>query len=315
MNPYSLILDELFRRNRADSPVEQARYLASLKPAAKALWDAYRPARNNHIAVNYDNPATQAVYMLRYYPQYSLIVPCVLARLKAVEMPLFHEERISVSFLGSGPAPELLGLFCFLQQYYPSVKKVVAHLLDAAHDGWEWARAITTDVLLPAIWDKDLFEIRSDRFDLSDPASADVFQPSAPHPHFVKESTLVVMQNCLNEIPLHRRQAVRCNIISLLKSMDTGKILIAIERTGYPETIALLQDVAEQAEKEVLGAVLLPAHERLWLDCTRVLDQMPEIITASLLVRKQGYGSIGPNDDKLVCSKRVQYRRLAIRRL
>jgi hypothetical protein len=164
---YELILKALFCMNNRSTREEQALYLKALKPAARALWRAYRPGYGNTVTASYDQPTTQAVYMLRYFPQYATIVDFVLEELFKKSVLPFNDELIHVSHFGCGPAPELWGIMRFIKRRFPRAQMLVAHLFDVASKQWAPCRAITLDYLIPSMWDKGLFEARAVAYDFT----------------------------------------------------------------------------------------------------------------------------------------------------
>src|SRR5687767_12883842 len=147
---YELILKALFSMNNRFTPEEQACYLKDLKPAAKALWRAYKPGYGNTVNASYDQSATQAVYMLRYFPQYAAIVDVVLDELFEKSGFSFNDELLHVSLFGCGPAPELWGIMQFVRRRFPKSQMVVVHLFDVASRQWAPSRTITLEYLVPS---------------------------------------------------------------------------------------------------------------------------------------------------------------------
>src|SRR5438270_13425310 len=68
---YSLILDSLYAAANKTTVNEQEAYLRTLRPMAKALRGVYHRFASPTVQVSYKQPATQAVYMLRYFPLYA----------------------------------------------------------------------------------------------------------------------------------------------------------------------------------------------------------------------------------------------------
>src|SRR5256885_16569360 len=99
---YQTILEALFRINNRTTAEEQTSYLLGLKPVARALWKAYKPPTGRPVVVSYSDVATQAVYMIRYFPHSLRNVSAVLGDLQGkVALPFFPDFR-SVVFFGPG---------------------------------------------------------------------------------------------------------------------------------------------------------------------------------------------------------------------
>jgi hypothetical protein len=195
-------------------------FLRRLKPAAKYLWHAYRSSSAN---VSYRKLAVQAIYMLRYFPQYAEVTRVVLDELHRKEVLPFQEELLYISLFGCGPAPELCGIMQFLKSRFPRSEMIIAHLLDIASEGWMHSRQITLDHLVPTLWDKQLFEVHAIYFDLSQFGSTAVLSTTNGSSNAIGEASLMIFQNCLNELPRSMHKVATENILALLQMMKPGK--------------------------------------------------------------------------------------------
>jgi hypothetical protein len=106
---YELILEALYRLNNLTGAEEKAQYLQSLKSVAKELRRSYDPNAAPNVRVNYRTKNVQAAYMLRYFPQYSQVLPTILDDLKNAQVSLpFDQENLSACFFGAGPPPRFM---------------------------------------------------------------------------------------------------------------------------------------------------------------------------------------------------------------
>jgi hypothetical protein len=314
---YELLIKALFLVNNRSEPQEQARYLNDLKPAARTLRRAYRPGYGNTVSASYENPSIQAVYMLRYFPQYAAIIYVVLEELFEKSALSFIDEVVYLSLFGCGPAPELLGIMQFVKRRFPKSQRVVGHLFDVASEQWATCRGITLEHLIPSIWDKALFEACAVPLDFTQPSLAPDLIGAPGAESVIAKASLITFQNCLNELHPASLTAVSENIIALLQRMKSGGVLLVLDRQGYPNVVNLLREVATVAMKERLAEVVIPVHEQQY-DCEGILNNMPSILTENLLVRRPTFiapGCILPEEDGLICSRWVKCVRLALRRV
>jgi hypothetical protein len=313
---YELILKALFSMNNRATPQEQARYLNELKPAARALRQAYRPGYGKPVSASYHDPSIQAVYMLRYYPQYAAIVDVVLDELFEKAALSFNDELLSVSLFGCGPAPELWGLMRFIKRRFLKTEMIVAHLFDAASQQWAPCRAITLEHLLPSIWDKNLFETCAMPLDFTQPSLTTRLASGKDQLRVIEEASLITFQNCLNELPPASHMTVWKNLVAVLQRMKSGGVLLIIDRQGYPDVVGLLNIVATAAMKERLAQVVVPVNDEREYDCEGILNRMPSVLTENLFVRRPAVaGNILPEEDGLVCTRTVKSHILALRRV
>ena len=117
----------------------------------------------------------------------------------------------------------------------------------------------------------------------------------------------------MNELPQSVHNVVTENILDLLHIMKPGKIMLVIDRVGYQHVVDLLSRICSLAEKQALAKVLVFYQDRK-LDCKVILKKMPPILTANFLIIKTGECDIAPDEDGLVCLRRVRHHCLALQR-
>jgi hypothetical protein len=111
----------------------------------------------------------------------------------------------------------------FLKSRFPRSEMIIAHLLDIASEGWMHSRQITLDHLVPTLWDKQLFEVHAIYFDLSQFGSTAVLSTTNGSSNAIGEASLMIFQNCLNELPRSMHKVATENILALLQMMKPGK--------------------------------------------------------------------------------------------
>ncbi|MGQ0442233.1 MAG: hypothetical protein ACT4OH_02135 [Methylophilaceae bacterium] len=308
---YKKILSEIFKQNGVSNPDAQANYLRSLRPSARALWQAYQ---SQAVAVNYAEPAMQEAYLLRYFVPYSHLLPTVLQHLETKGIGVSAtEDLLTACFFGCGPGPEIVGLIRHLKRKAERPEMLIARMFDIASASWQHSRAIVKNSILVDEWDGGLIEI--------DPAAADISALALSPQNDgarrkVQEADLVVFQNCLNELSTTALAAVANNLRALLNTAKKNATLVLIERDGYAATDEMLLDLYKWAATQAgtFSAVgeLSAASE---LNCRDMLDQIPEIVTMNLFVRKRDMSQISSEESGLILAASVKYKWLAISKL
>jgi hypothetical protein len=292
-------------------------YLESLKPAAKALRSAYQSDKDRRETVDYSSPEIQAVYLLRYYVVNASMTLQVLRELPLNAMAKGGDEFLAATFLGPGPAPELFGFLRFVKDQLPSVKMAVATLIDRANHAWTPCRQVTTELLIPIIWDRLLFDSQVINYDLTAAGSADQHLATAIR-DALASSRFVMHQNLICEIPKCLHERVIDRLVRVIKLMRPGSTFLGIERRGYPEAVEILRTVYRKVviEQGLADCLLYPEPYTDWIvDCREDLDIMPSILTEHLCIRKDTVADyISPEEDGLILSRRIRYVRLALRR-
>jgi hypothetical protein len=307
---HDIILKGLSSLHGLSNEQELSNFLRGLRSTARCLWRAYQ---SNVVNVSYRKQAVQAAYMLRYFPHYAEVTRVALDELYMQEVLPFQEELLYVNLFGYGPAPELCGIMQFLKSRFSRSEMLIAHLLDAASDSWRYSRQITLNYLAPTLWDKELLEVHSIHFDLSQPGSAASLTTLNDRLNRIGQARLVMFQNCLNEFPKSIHDVVTENFLDLLQMMKPGKIMLVIDRAGYQCIVDLLSRISSLAEEHGLAKVLIFDQDRV-LDCNPILERMPRILTENLFVRKISGNEIAPDEDGLICTTRVRHHCLALQR-
>ena len=305
---YGRILAEVFALNGADNPISQANYLQSLRPSAKLLWQAYR---NQAVAVNYAAPAIQEAYLLRYFVPYSHLLPAVLRdlELKGIRVAA-PDGLLTACFFGCGPGPEVAGLIRHLRQKAERPEMLIARMFDVASASWQHGRTIAKNSILTGDWDAALMEIVPVVADIS---ANGLFSANGGARHRIDDADLIVFQNCLNELSTTALASAANNLRALLIAAKRHTTFVLIERDGYGATDDMLRSLCQWAATQSIAFTsvgdLSVASE---LNCRGMLDEVPEIMTKHLFVRKRDMTPILPEESGLVLAASVKYKWLAI---
>lgn len=297
---YQLILKALYLLNNLNTDEEKARYLQSLKPTAISLRRGFNPFAGPNVNADYRSEVVQSSYMLRYFPQYSLIIGLVLDELKnrQISLPFDHEE-ISACFFGAGPCPEVYGFIQFLNNDFSRVRKVTAYTFDIISDEWAYARDITEQYLISAIWQGRELELINNNFDLSQADSINKLTG------IINSSSLLVFQNCLNEINQKLYPNVIGNLNSLVRAMRVGSILMIIDLSSYQAASNLVSQIESSIQTQNSVTILIGLSESAGkYDAVSLIKELPLTITQNLLT----------GDDGLIPRRYINYHCLVIRK-
>ena len=205
---YDEVLDKLYPEGL--NTTQKYSYLQQLQEPARKLHQKYLRPEKQHIEVDYADHQIQEAYMLRSIA-HALQLPWVLDSLR--ERDFHHlENDLTASFFGGGPCPEILGLKHYLNSTLSNKVSISTVRLDIVTN-WKWHYSADT-----------FFNFKSDlagnRSDLLNPDSRES----------VEKSDLIVIQNCLNEIPDLVHPQLLMNMKHIVDIMKPGALMLVIEK-------------------------------------------------------------------------------------
>lgn len=270
-DPYNPLLKELRLRNDAEDEETFADALQRLQPYVTRLRESYAASPSR---VDFSCEHTRAAYMLVYYPHYIEPLYHILCDLPhAVTGSCFSGEKVRATFLGAGPAPEVLGWVAFLNRHAPQAKVALAHLLDWHVHAWRIGQEITAYALAPYYWPRGKTLLQPFEFDLLNPTALE--QPRLQQA--IRRSSLIVMQNCLNDL-LHAREAVLETFLRILDLAESPTLVVVCD-LYFPGVRDLMAEMLDALERRHWGEVVLPLQYR---EVTSGIP-LPEVITRHLL--------------------------------
>ena len=279
-NMYDRILEGIFHaRGIEGDERRQGEHIDALKPVAQRLFEAYRV---NDVSPNYKDRDTQDCYLLRYYPAYTQLLLQELERLEESDNLHFDKKkRLTASFFGCGPAPELAGLLQFLQHKgYRWPELITANLYDIKSGPWRYASGIVEQHVLTAIRDKRLLRINPIEADLT---SADKCRGKNPDTEKIAESHLVVFQYVLNEIAQDKVDQALDSIEGILSHVPPESIVVFIDQPMglYVETTdVLMRGIEELASHH--GFDVISKCQNDAFDARKINERMPRQIKNNL---------------------------------
>jgi hypothetical protein len=290
------LLNGIFDRNGLYDTEAKAQYLGELRPYAKQLWESYR---TQNVTTDYSDVKIQEAYLLRYFPFYTLPVVKELDALRTDGVTLPEVELLDACFLGCGPGPEVIGLMQQLRNSEADTTMLTAKMVDISAAAWSHSREIVRDFLAEPLWESRLVEYESFTASLSDTQTLRQMDLEGCH--------LVVVQNCLNEVPYDARSKVVDNILEVFGRLSPGAIALVIDRDGYRATREMMKKMHKLAagieRLTPIGDADPPAKQ---ISCAKMLRDVPSIITDNVLHRS---GDPEPAWDQcgLIFSHSVKY--------
>ena len=224
---------------------------------SRKLYNSYlvknKPIGKQYVETNYETPEQQ-VYVMRYWLPHSLLIPFVLDSLSRrstddslshTVSTLFERKLLTISLFGGGPCPELYGLQHYLNKIQSSSAKISSAVLDKI----KWKIGLNTE---------HFFET-----DLAGQMNNFL---GADSREWVRKSDLVVVQNCLNEIPgvgFNYDPQLLSNIIHIVNLMKPGALMLVIERYGYKLVTDLLTDFRSALDRSNAVQPYYSSYEQL----------------------------------------------------
>lgn len=272
-------------------------WLQQLQKVATKLFDSYR---NSEIKIDYDKFEIQAVYMLRYFPYYHIPLQCALEDVEASSGKLSISHLIqNVIFIGSGPTPELLGFLRYLNRTGRSLSLINAFTFDLNSEQWKRSRDITFNTLFPLYFPNTT--LTSSNFSL-DLTSTDCF---CSFEKYIDSCDFSIIQNCLNELPVSKRDLVVDNMIYFSRYLKRGAVFVIIDFVSYGSINRTIDHMIEKFEALDLFDVLAKtSDEGTSYDAYRTRDKLPKILTDNLLTGEDGLIAKRNLNFRYICLKK-----------
>lgn len=243
--------------------------------------------------------------MFRYYPSYSQIIRIILNTLhyNPGHLP-FSDEVIGASFIGCGPSPEIYGFFDFLNSTAFRPQQININTFDINSDHWAFSRNITFQSLIPTQWRNCPINTVNNNLNIASQNSLTDFLPT------LRTSNLVVLQNCLNEIPEALYGVVRDNLQMIIANIPRGAIILIIDLFGYQSVLDLLAYFEDDFATSNIVDILRSARqgEQIY-DAIQLVNSIPPIVRQNLLT-----GIPFQLENGLIPKRTIRYHHLALRK-
>ena len=218
-------------------------FLESFRPYIRELRKKYK---GESVCVDYADENFRRAYMLAYYPFYINPICQTLESCNFVEI-IGEKENLHTCCFGGGPLPELLGIGKYINSYMPGTWCINCTVFDY-YEEWTHERQLHTLNLIGHYYSglPNLFE-----------KSFDLWSGRLQVPDEVKNSDLVVFQNCFNDCPTEKYGILKNNVRAIWENMPRNSLMVIID-LDYSATIDLIRQI-EAMIAAAGGNILLPA--------------------------------------------------------
>ena len=247
------ILEEIFesikKENNLQGEKKISHYLSKLKSNLVELRSAYRKVP---VKIDYKDKKNQEVYLIAYFPLYTVPIFKVLEYIKKEHPEIIIPQNLCL--IGAGPAPEMMGFLKFINnQSYENGSKIKIELkielIEIASE-WKYARKILKRVYN----NKNILKNFKTKFRLSklkiykNDVSKEISNSSVLLRRFSENQheRVVVIQNIINEIEPQYHKVFIENVIKCYKNLVPGSLLILID-LKYP----IVPKVASKLESKL----------------------------------------------------------------
>lgn len=308
---YPTLLNAIYLTNGVQTSEQKRDFLKKLQEPVTKLLDNYQ---KQNLSLDYSSTDYQSVYLLRYFFQYSLIVPSIL-HYHLEDFCPFENELLTASFFGCGPGSEIYGLMHYLNKTNFDIVRISAAMLDrtstawkqylcshsrAAFTGWRYSRQIVFDHFLSKVQKPSLYGIADFKSDL-DGNTRNFLRPASSS--WVTKSDLICFQFCLNEVPELRYQQLMTNLKHIVNIMKRGALMLIIE-PPYKRVKKLLENLRYETTKEFNNIEIRykPDNDSPYIEMDLNLNYVPPELQTYLFLKER----------KTALAKTIKYHWLAI---
>ena len=294
---YPTLLNAIYLTNGVQTSEQERTFLKKLQEPATKLLDEYQ---KQNFSLDYSRTDYQSVYLLRYFFQYSLIVPSIL-HYHLEDLCPFGDELLTASFFGCGPGSEIYGLMRYLNKTYSGIVRISAAMLDRTSTaweqylcshvrptftGWRYSRQIVFDHFLSRVQNPSLYGIADFKSDL-DGDTRDFLCPASSS--WVTKSDLICLQFCLNEVPELRHQQLMTNLKHIVNIMKPGALMLIIE-PPYKRVKKLLENFRYESTKKFNNNIEVrykPDNDSPYIEMNLNLNYVPPELQTYLFFKER----------------------------
>ena len=246
------ILEEIFesikKENNLQGEKEISHYLSKLKSNLVELRSAYRKVP---VKIDYKDKKNQEVYLIAYFPLYTVPIFKVLEYINKDHPSLNIPQNLCL--IGAGPAPEIMGFLKFLNNQFKSYKhgtNINIELIEIASE-WDYARTILKRIYASKIIRRkfSLSKLKIYKKDISKKISNSSVLLRRYRENQYKR--VVVIQNIINEIEQHSHEVFIENVIKCYENLVAGSFLILID-LKYSIVLNVTYQLETKLKKDVI---------------------------------------------------------------
>lgn len=219
-------------------------FFNQMKPFVRSLRQKFK---GEGISIDYADANFRHAYMLAYYPYYINPVFQTLKDCNYCDL-IDNKTDLHTCCFGGGPLPELIGISKYVNAFLKDVWIIDCTVFDYNKE-WKDEREIYT-LNLAGHYYNGLINLH-DKF-------IDLWDPELIAPDEVRTADLVLFQNCFNDCPLDKYEALKQNVTAIWDKMSSGSIMIIIDLT-YGSIANLLRNI-ETLVENMGGKILKPVQ-------------------------------------------------------
>ncbi|MDI9364150.1 MAG: hypothetical protein QM541_04300 [Flavobacterium sp.] len=204
---------------------QQILYLQNLQEDVKSLRRAFTVYP---VQFDYTNNKIQASYLLTYFPHYTELLQVALNKTNST---IATENINNLLLFGSGPCPEIIGYLKYLNEHNANNNRTIkASIYDIASTHWQYSRNIVFNNIVPNLKKQSIINQTAKDLRIDNSFTANP----------IAEKSLVVFQNCLNEITEDKHQVVVDNFSKIYTAIPQGSYIVIIDLSEYDSVINLI---------------------------------------------------------------------------
>ena len=251
--PYQRIVDTMF-----DDISNQQQLCKELELRKSDVQTLRRSFNQDQPETDYSRKSVCDAYMLMYYPYYIETIHRVFHIVDSLTPSTFgtffgEKTNMTVSFLGTGPSPELLGIISYVAEHQPNVKELQAHLVDMNTASWsEYRRKYT----LPMATMYGDIRINPKEYTCNLLTCGTC--SSLGCSDYLYASDIVVMQNCITDLVTARNKHADIagfSFLDIFMKLRSGAIISLID-LDYGGTWDAINEAVTAVQSSELGTVL-----------------------------------------------------------
>jgi hypothetical protein len=229
---YQDLLNGIYSVNNITSQQGKIAFLQALQEDVKSLRKAFTVYP---VTFDYTNINIQASYLLTYFPHYTELLQVALNKTNAT---IANEYINNLLLFGSGPCPEIIGYLKYLNQHNANNRRTIhANIYDIAATHWQYSRNIVFQNLIPRLRYQSTINHTASNLRIDNPFT---------NVNLAQEKTIVVFQNCLNEITEQRHQTVIENFAKIYNALVRGSYIVIIDLSEYNSVINLITRIQQR---------------------------------------------------------------------
>ena len=248
MNMLEEIFESIKDENNLHGVKKISNYLNKLKSNLKELRSGYRKVP---VKIDYKDKKNQEVYLIAYFPHYTVPIFEVLEYINKNHPSLNIPQNLCL--IGAGPAPEIMGFLKFINNQFKSYEHSIninIELIEIASE-WDYARTILKRIYArKKIRRKiSLSKLKIYKKDISKKISNSSVLLRRYRENQYKR--VVVIQNIINEIEQQSHEVFIENIIKCYENLVAGSFLILIDLT-YNVIFNVTYQLETRLKKDVI---------------------------------------------------------------